>query len=49
MRSDKKARGGRLRFILPHEIGGVRAAENVPERALAAVLTGLGRPWPPRA
>jgi len=43
MRSDKKARGGRLRFILPHEIGGVRAAENVPQPALAAVISGLAQ------
>jgi len=42
MRSDKKARGGRLRFVLPHAIGAVRAAENVPEGALTAVLSGLG-------
>jgi 3-dehydroquinate synthase len=31
MRGDKKTRGGRLRFILPRQIGEVRAAENVPE------------------
>jgi 3-dehydroquinate synthase len=42
MLSDKKSRGGRLRFLLPHEIGAVRAAENVPSSALAAVLSGLG-------
>jgi 3-dehydroquinate synthase len=41
MRGDKKARGGRLRFILPHQIGEVRAAENVPESALVRVLAGL--------
>ncbi len=41
MRSDKKARGGRLRFILPRQIGEVRAAENVPERVLRRVLAGL--------
>ncbi|HKO05708.1 MAG TPA: 3-dehydroquinate synthase [Candidatus Acidoferrales bacterium] len=41
MRADKKARGGRLRFILPHQIGEVRAAENVPERSLTRVLAGL--------
>jgi 3-dehydroquinate synthetase len=44
MRDDKKSRGGRLRFILPRQIGEARAAENVPERALADVLTGLGVP-----
>ena len=42
MRGDKKVRAGRLRFILPHEIGQVRAAENAPARALAVVLSGLG-------
>jgi 3-dehydroquinate synthase len=42
MRGDKKARGGRLRFILPHQIGEVRAAENVPEATLVRVLAG----WP---
>jgi len=42
MRGDKKARGGRLRFILPHQIGDVRAAENVPERSLSRILAGLG-------
>jgi len=41
MRGDKKARGGRLRFILPHQIGEVRAAENVPEPVLRRVLAGL--------
>jgi len=43
MRSDKKAREGRLRFILPRRVGEVRAAENVPEEALDKVLRGLGR------
>src|SRR5208282_770165 len=38
MRGDKKARGGRLRFILPRQIGEVRAAENVPERSLSRML-----------
>jgi len=41
MRGDKKSRGGRLRFILPRQIGEVRAAENVPEAALRRVLAGL--------
>jgi len=43
MLGDKKTRGGRLRFILPRQIGEVRAAENVPEAALADVLKGLGK------
>jgi 3-dehydroquinate synthase len=41
MRADKKARDGRLRLILPRQIGEVRAAENVPERSLARVLASL--------
>lgn len=44
MRGDKKARGGRLRFILPRQIGEVRCAENVPERVLKSILSGLDRP-----
>jgi len=42
MRADKKVRDGRLRFILPRQIGEVRAPENVPEATLARVLAGLG-------
>lgn len=41
MRGDKKTRGGRLRFILPRQIGEVRAAENVQEPLLRRVLAGL--------
>ena len=41
MRADKKTRGGRLRFILPRQIGEVRTAENVPEPPLRRVLAGL--------
>jgi len=41
MRGDKKVRGGRLRFILPRQIGDVRAAENVPEQSLSQVLARL--------
>jgi 3-dehydroquinate synthase len=41
MRGDKKSRGGRVRFILPRQIGEVRAAENVPEPVLRGVLAGL--------
>jgi 3-dehydroquinate synthase len=43
MRGDKKVRAGRLRFILPHRIGEVRSAENVPESVLRRVLSGLGK------
>lgn len=42
LHGDKKARGGRMRFILPRQIGEVRAAENVPEQSLSQVLSGLG-------
>jgi 3-dehydroquinate synthase len=44
MLTDKKSRGGRLRFILPQAIGAVRAAENVPAAALTSVLSGLAHP-----
>lgn len=46
MRGDKKARGGRLRFILPRQIGEVRSAENVPEAVLRRVLSTLGNVAP---
>ncbi len=38
MRSDKKARGGRLRFILPRAIGQVAIAEDVPETVVAELI-----------
>jgi 3-dehydroquinate synthase len=41
MRGDKKARGGRLRFIVPRRVGEVRVAEGVPEHTLARVLSRL--------
>ena len=41
MRGDKKTRGGRLRFILPRQIGEVRSAENVPLPLLRRVLATL--------
>jgi 3-dehydroquinate synthase len=44
MRGDKKARGGRLRFIVPRRIGEVRSAEGVPGGTLARVLTSLSAP-----
>jgi len=43
MRGDKKTRGGRLRFILPRQIGEVRSAENVPERMLRRTILELHR------
>ena len=38
MRSDKKARGGRMRFILPRRIGEVVLVEDVPEDDVRQVL-----------
>ena len=43
MRGDKKTRGGRLRLILPRQIGEVRSAENVPEPILRRILSGLAK------
>jgi 3-dehydroquinate synthase len=40
MRRDKKAVGGRMRFILPTQIGDVRVADDVPESLVRAVLEG---------
>ena len=39
MRRDKKAAGGRLRFILPTRIGEVRLFDDVPESLVREVLT----------
>jgi len=41
MRADKKARRGRLRFILPRRLGGVQAVGDVPETLLKKVLDEL--------
>src|SRR5205085_131208 len=38
MRRDKKAQAGRLRFVLPAELGKVVAADDVDEAAVRAVL-----------
>ncbi|HJZ56850.1 MAG TPA: 3-dehydroquinate synthase [Gemmataceae bacterium] len=40
MRRDKKAAGGRLRFILPTRLGEVRLFDDVPEEQVRAVLEG---------
>ncbi len=37
MHADKKARGGRLRFVLPRSIGRVEVVEQVPEDATARI------------
>jgi 3-dehydroquinate synthase len=41
MRHDKKARAGRLRFILPNRIGCVELVENVPESLVRETLLEL--------
>jgi 3-dehydroquinate synthase len=41
MRSDKKALSGQLRFILPRRLGEVALFDDVPEAAVAAVLSRL--------
>ena len=41
MRTDKKARGGRLRFVLPRRIGRVDVFDNVPEALLREVWAEL--------
>jgi 3-dehydroquinate synthase len=38
MRRDKKASGGRMRFVLPTRLGEVRLFDNVPESLVRAVL-----------
>jgi 3-dehydroquinate synthase len=48
MRADKKARAGKLRFVLPRRIGQVEIAADVPESLVIRVLAGL-RDLPRRA
>lgn len=43
MKLDKKAAGGRMRFILPTRIGHVELVDNVPEADVRAVLESAGR------
>jgi len=38
MRSDKKARGGKLRFVLAKKLGQARTVEGVPEKTVECVL-----------
>ncbi|MBV8373072.1 MAG: 3-dehydroquinate synthase, partial [Candidatus Eremiobacteraeota bacterium] len=47
MRSDKKRRGGRLRFVLPRAIGDVEYGVRSTERNVRAVLERLVRPPEP--
>jgi 3-dehydroquinate synthetase len=42
MAHDKKRRGDTLRWILPHAIGQVAIADDVPPPAVKAVLRALG-------
>jgi 3-dehydroquinate synthetase len=44
MRSDKKKRDGRLRFVLPRDIGDVEYGVMVPERTVLAVLQRIAQP-----
>ena len=41
MASDKKRRTGRLRMVLPHEVGDVRLVDDVPAHVLLEVLEAL--------
>jgi 3-dehydroquinate synthase len=41
MGSDKKTRGGRLRFVLPDRVGHVETVENIPSGLVRGVLTEL--------
>jgi 3-dehydroquinate synthetase len=41
MQADKKRRAGRLRFVLPRDIGDVEYGVVVPERKVHGVLTRL--------
>jgi 3-dehydroquinate synthase len=43
MQSDKKKRGGKLRFVLPRAIGDVEYGVQVPERTVRGVLAQLRR------
>lgn len=43
MKSDKKRRGGKLRFVVPRAIGDVEYGVEVPDRVVKAVLTRLAR------
>jgi 3-dehydroquinate synthase len=43
MRADKKARSGRLRFILPRTIGEVAAVDGIPEKLVRRIVSGLAK------
>jgi 3-dehydroquinate synthase len=44
MQSDKKRRGGKLRFVLPRAVGDVEYGVEVPAATVRSVLVALGRP-----
>ena len=44
METDKKARAGKLRFVLPESIGRVRIEEDVDREIIKKVLTSLSSP-----
>ena len=48
MRTDKKSRGGRLRFVLPREIGRCEFGVEVPDNLVVAVWEELSRATVPR-
>ena len=41
MGSDKKKKGGRLRFVLIHDVGDVFVRDDVPEAAVVAALEAV--------
>ena len=43
MRSDKKAEGGRMRFVLPVRLGEVRLFDDVTAEQVAEVLATIGK------
>ena len=48
MRADKKSRGGRLRFVLPREIGRCEFGVEVPDNLVTAVWEEISRVMVPR-
>jgi 3-dehydroquinate synthetase len=44
MAADKKKRAGKLRFVLPRQIGDVEYGVVVPDRSVRAVLERITRP-----
>jgi 3-dehydroquinate synthase len=44
MRSDKKTRSGKLRFVVPTRIGHVETMSDIPEKLVRTILQDLGKP-----